>query len=187
MKQTLVIIALLALVTLSTGCAASGNTVQERRNSVPEMEEETLERFYREVTYAKRQLENADGYGVFSNGNVNLIIASAGTGYGVVVNNKTGERTFMRMAMGGLGLGFGVKDYRVVMLFPNREVLTRFLKDGWEFGGHADAAAKASDLGGEASVQGALGEIKTYSFTKAGLALQATLAGKKYWQDDSLN
>ncbi len=187
MKQTLVIIALLALVTLSTGCAASGNTVQERRNSVKEMEEETLERFYREVTYAKRQLENAAGYGVFSNGNINLLIASAGTGYGVVVNNKTGERTYMRMAMGGLGLGFGVKDYRVVMLFPNREVLARFLEDGWEFGGHADAAAKASDLGGEASVQGALGEIKTYSFTKAGIALQATLAGTKYWQDDSLN
>ena len=92
MKQTLVIIALLALVTLSTGCAASGNTVQERRNSVKEMEEETLERFYREVTFAKRRLENAAGYGVFSNGNVNLIIASAGTGYGVVVDHKTGER-----------------------------------------------------------------------------------------------
>ena len=35
----------------------------------------------------------------------------------VVVENATQKRTYMKMALGGVGLGLGVKDYRVVMMF----------------------------------------------------------------------
>ena len=143
--------------------------------------------FNKEVANGPQKIKDAAGYGVFSNANVNLLIASAGSGYGVVVNNKTNERTYMKMALGGVGLGLGVKDYRVVMIFPKAETMEKFITEGWEVGGHADAAAKAGDKGAEGSKQGAIGDIETYSFTEAGLALQATLAGSKYWKYDELN
>ena len=53
---------------------------------------------------------------------------------------------------------------------------------------NADAAAKTSGGGAEASGEGTVsGDIEVYSMTEAGLALQATVKGTKYWQDDSLN
>ena len=186
-KHGLVALLLVSFL-LVGGCSVSGGgSVEDKRAVVNDMAQKTLERFNKEVANGPQKLKDAAGYGVFSNANVNLLIASAGSGYGVVVNNKTNERTYMKMAMGGVGLGLGAKDYRVVMIYPKAETLENFVTKGWEAGAHADAAAKAGDKGAEASKQGAIGDIETYSFTEAGLALQATLAGTKYWKYDELN
>ena len=111
------ILSLVIIVTIA-GCGPRGNlTVAEKRQVVMDMEKETLERLYKESPETKEKVEKAVGYGTFSNANVNLIFASAGGGYGVVVENATQKRTYMKMALGGVGLGLGVKDYRVVMMF----------------------------------------------------------------------
>jgi len=191
MKNALLPILVLSIVglILVSGCGPSKNLpLAERRQVVMDMEEETLQRLYREHPATKSKIKDSAGYGVFSNANVNLILASAGGGYGVVVDNATGKRTYMKMALGGIGLGLGVKDYRQVLIFKNKETLNTFITSGWEFGGHADAAAKAGETGGELSGEGDISSnIEVYSMTEAGLALQATVAGTKYWKDDSLN
>lgn len=177
------------LLSLMSGCGPSKKLpLTERKQLVGNMETETLERLYREQPATKDKIRKAAGYGVFSNANVNLILASAGGGYGVVVDKATGKRTYMKMALGGLGFGLGVKDYRQVLIFKSKESLKTFTESGWEFGGHADAAAKAGESGGELSSEGAIGaDIEAYSMTESGLALQATVTGTKYWKDDDLN
>jgi len=177
-------------VVLLAGCGPKkkGLTLDERRQSVTDMEKETLQRLYKESPDAQAKLESAPGYGVFSNANVNLVLVSAGGGYGVVVDNATKQRTYMRMALGGVGLGLGAKDYRVVMIFKDKDTMTQFVEKGWDAGAHADAAAKAGDKGAEASAEGDIRKgIDVYSMTEAGLALQATIAGTKYWKDKELN
>lgn len=188
-KALLKIILSLAIIVTMAGCGPGGNlTVVEKRQVVMDMENETLERLYREVPGTKEKIAKAAGYGTFSNANVNLIFASAGGGYGVVVDNATGKRTYMKMALGGVGLGLGVKDYRVVMIFRNKNTLDNFVQSGWDFSAHADAAAKAGASGGELSGEGdIISGIEVYSMTESGLALQATVAGTKYWKDDELN
>ncbi|MHC5157126.1 MAG: YSC84-related protein, partial [Planctomycetota bacterium] len=136
---------------------------------------------------AEEEIGKAAGYAAFSNANVNIIFASAGGGYGVVVDNETGAKTYMKMGSGGVGLGLGAKDYRQVLIFSTKDSMNKFIDKGWVFGGHADAAAKAGDKGGEASGEGAIGEVKVYAMTEAGLALQATVTGTKYWKDNELN
>ena len=94
----------------------------------------------------------------------------------------------MKMALGGVGFGMGAKDYRIVMIFKDKPTLNKFLESGWDFGAHADAAAKAGETGGELSEEGdVISGIEVYSMTETGLALQATVAGTKYWKDDKLN
>jgi len=179
----------LAIIGTITGCGPRGNlTVVEKQQVVMDMEKETLERLYKESPETRQKVENAPGYGVFSNANVNLIFASAGGGYGVVVDNETQKRTYMKMALGGLGLGLGAKDYRVVMVFKNKATMEKFVESGWDVGAHADAAAKAGESGGEVSGEGDIRSgVEVYSMTESGLALQATVAGTKYWKDDELN
>src|SRR4030043_1015192 len=183
-STTLNTILFLAIVALIAGCGPRGNlTVVEKRQVITDMEKETLERLYKESPGTKDKIEKAAGYGTFSNANVNLIFASAGSGYGSVVENATGKRTYMKMALGGVGLGLGVKDYRVVMIFKDKATLDKFIESGWDVGAHADAAAKAGGSGAEVSEEaGFRSGIDIYSMTESGLALQATIAGTKYWK-----
>jgi lipid-binding SYLF domain-containing protein len=169
------------------GCATTnGTTPNEKRQTVMSMQEKTLSDLYKVKPHVKSEIASAPGYAVFSNVNVNVIFASLGGGYGVVTE-KGGKRTFMKMAEAGIGLGLGVKDFRAVFVFHDRATLDKFISSGWEFGGHADAAAKASDkgaaVGGEVLIDG----ITIYQLTESGLALQATVKGTKYWKDDELN
>lgn len=152
------------------------------------MREETIAELYKEKPIAKDKIAKAAGFAVFSNLNVNLFVVSAGSGYGVAHNSKSGADTFMKMGTVGVGLGAGVKDFRAVIIFKDAATLKTFTNDGWEWGGHADAAAVAGDKGGEAGVAGEVtGGMEIYTFTESGVALQAMIAGTKYWQDDDLN
>ena len=182
-------LSIIVIIASLAGCGPRGNmTITEKRQVIMDMEKETLARLYREAPETKEKIKKAAGYGTFSNANVNLILISAGGGYGSVVDNSTGKRTYMKMALGGVGLGLGVKDYRVVMIFKDKTALDKFVESGWDVGAHADAAAKAGESGGEVSGEGDIRSgVDVYSMTESGLALQATIAGTKYWKDDKLN
>jgi hypothetical protein len=54
----------------------------------------------------------------------------------------------MKMGEVVIGLGLGVKDFRAIFVFHEHYTINKFIESGWEFGGHADAEAKASDKGG---------------------------------------
>ena len=187
MFRTLTVMFMIALLSI-TGCATTGgNTKSEKQTSILKMKNEVLSDLYKIKPDVKAQIANAPGYAVFSNANVYLIFVSAGGGHGVVKNNRTGKYTFMKMGEVGVGLGLGVKDFRGVFVFHNTETMNRFIEEGWAFGGQADAAAKASDKGAAVGGEITIDNITIYQLTEAGLALQATVTGTKYWKDDSLN
>jgi hypothetical protein len=95
----------------------------------------------------KDVVKKAAGYATFKNVNVNLLLVASANGYGLLVDNKTGTETFMRMGSLGGGVGAGVKDVRVVFIFHDPSVMKQFVEEGWELGGQADAAAKYKDAG----------------------------------------
>ena len=112
MKKTCFVLVLLASIVVA-GCGPKKSlTLEERRQVVLDMEQDTLAKLYAESPEAKDKVANGAGYGVFTNANVNIIFVAAGGGYGVVVDNATDQRTYMKMAEGGVGLGLGAKDYR---------------------------------------------------------------------------
>ena len=188
MMKTAILLTVFMLSIVLTGCSPGSKLNKEEKIQADNtMAEEALLRLYTERPSTEDEIKEAAGYAAFSNANVNIILASVSGGYGVAVNNATGEKTYMRMGAGGLGLGLGAKDFRQVMVFNTEETLKKFIYSGWVFGGHADAAAKAGDKGAELSGEGAIGAVKVYSMTEAGLALQATVTGTKYWKDDELN
>jgi lipid-binding SYLF domain-containing protein len=57
----------------------------------------------------------------------------------------------MKMVSAGAGLGIGVKDYRVILVFADEKALTRFLDSGWSGSAQTDAAAKAGEKGAASS------------------------------------
>ena len=179
---------LLLLLLFPASCTATGmtrGTPGERRQAIQDMRQEVLTQLYSVKPDTRAQIASASGYAVFSNANVNLILASFGGGIGVVRSN--GSDTYMRMGEVGIGIGAGVKDFRAIFVFHNSDALERFMDVGISVGGQADAAAKAGDLGGSVSGEAMLDNVTVYQLTQSGLALQATIKGTRYWQDADLN
>jgi len=162
-------------------------TPSERRQAILEMRQDVLSELYSLKPDTQSQIANATGYAVFSNANINLILASFGGGIGVVRSNSNNNDTYMRMGEVGIGIGAGVKDFRAVFVFHNEDALERFMDVGLSVGGQADAAAKAGDLGGAVSGEAIVDNVSVYQMTQSGLALQATIKGTRYWQDADLN
>ncbi|MEL7535842.1 MAG: YSC84-related protein [Pseudomonadota bacterium] len=177
----------LMLIGIAAGCASPGQTAAEQRLATTDMRSQVLADLYVEKASARDEIAAAPGYAVFSNANVNVILASVGGGYGVVRDNANGVDTYMRMGEVGLGLGAGIKDYRVVFVFHDRETMVDFVENGWSFGAQADAAAKASDKGKAVGAEAIADDVTVYQLTESGLALQATLKGTRYWRDSKLN
>lgn len=179
---------LLCLPLLVGGCVTTGkSTVAQKRAAINTMKNDVLRELYKHKPDVRSQISSAAGYGVFSNANINLLLASFGGGQGMVHNNASGHDTYMKMGEVGVGLGLGVKDFRVVFVFHDQATLKRFVEQGWAFGVQGDAAAKAGDKGGAVGGEATVDNISIYQLTENGLALQATVKGTKYWKDDELN
>ena len=176
-----------ALISLALSVTAVAGSV-EKRAKIDTMSTEVITALYSQESSAEDQIKNSYGYATFSNIGVNVVFLSAGGGKGVAINNKSGARTYMKMASAGVGLGLGVKDFRAVFIFHTKDAFNSFVNKGWDFSGQADAAAKSGKKGGEKSGAVDIGDgVTVYQMTKAGLALQATLQGTKYWKNKKLN
>lgn len=188
MKKVLQLILGLAVVLIVSSCTTTqGTSAQEKRQAALNMRTQVLADLYKLNPDARAQIAASPGYAVFSNANVNLLFASLGGGYGVVENKRLKKTVYMKMGEAGVGFGLGVKDFRAVFIFKTQESLDAFIDNGWEFGGHVDAAAKAGDKGAAIGGEALLNGVTIYQITESGLALQATLKGTKYWKDSDLN
>ena len=70
---------------------------EQKRAEVRKMVGETLARLYKIQPGARKAVEGAAGYAVFSNFGMKIFLAGGGSGEGLAVNNKTRKETFMKM------------------------------------------------------------------------------------------
>ena len=189
MKIQSLLLSLLLVFFLVSSCARpKGETPQEKRDFIQRMKNNTLAELYAKKPYAKQLVENASGYAVFSSFNTQLLIIGSGNGFGVAVDNSSGDNIYMRMAEGGVGLGVALKDFREVIVFNNKAVFIEFVTEGWNYGAQGDAAAKYKDDGGSSSGEVPLNsDIVVFQMTKDGIALRASIGASKVWIDDELN
>jgi len=183
-------VAALAMPAQAALFGPKGDDVEKKRDAVRKDREAILAKLYAAQPDAKDKIQKAAGYATFNNKNMNLFLLSTGHGYGMVVD-KGGKETFMAMGSLGGGLGLGAKDLSVVFIFKNADVMKKFMESGWQFGGEADATAKKGEKGAaaskEAGVDTGANVFEIYQMTDTGVALQATVAGTKYWKDKDLN
>lgn len=153
------------------------------RAEIDQMESGTLQRLFAESPDARERFETAPAYAVFDTRKMSFLITTA-FGSGVAVNRETGERTYMKMAEGGVNYGAGAQLYQVIFLFPTPDSYRDFVNKGWDAGAGADAVAGKDDENlGLRLPDG----TSVYKLNEKGIALSATLTGTKYWKWDELN
>ena len=182
------------MIALSIGLQAcapapvSQNQVQDQRADIRAMANETLAQLYQQYPDARRQIERAAGYAVFSNFGFKVMFMGSATGQGLAVSRATRRETFMRMVELQPGYGFGVQRFRLVFVFETPQAFEQFVDSGWEFGANAMASAQSStqQMGSQLGVSVSPG-VLMYQLSEQGAIVGVSITGAKYYPDPNLN
>jgi lipid-binding SYLF domain-containing protein len=168
--------------------APSEAKILQAREQIREVADDGLAALYEAAPGARSVIEHAAGYAVFSTFGIKLFFAGGTNGKGVVVNNRTQRRTYMKMVGLQAGLGLGIKKDRLIFVFETQSALNAFINQGWEFGASASLAAAADNQGGSLAGAASVSPgVYLYQITSTGLAAQISASGTKYFKDGDLN
>ncbi len=164
-----------------------GKTTAEKQEEIRTSSRQILDELYTLNPEARKAVEGAAGYAVFSNFGMKLGLAGGGSGKGMAVDNATHAVTFMKMVEIQAGFGLGAKTFKLVWVFESPALLKQFVDSGWELGGQSTAAAQAGKKG--KSIAGAIcisQGVWLYQMVGTGLALEMTAKGTKYYKDKKI-
>lgn len=176
--------------TSKTGSTASSPAAAKQRQEILAMRDATLKRLYKAKPAVRNEIAKAEGYAVFNANQANVVLLVAGTGEGVLVDNQTGQPTFMKMHRLGTGPGLGFKKYKQVLVFKSRKVLETFKSVGADVNASGDATVKLTEHGDGKVLDTAVSldpMISVYQLTDRGVLLQANWGGMAYLPDGTLN
>jgi len=162
-----------------SGCASiPGKTGEEQAETIEALVERTLADLYNQEPKAKNAIADSVGYVVMNNKITKIPVVGAGSGYGVAINTKTGEKTYLKMARFDVGGGWGARAVRPVLIFLDEKKFNDFIDGLWEAQAGAEAAAKVGETGAAGGAgSGDLPGNKGYSvhmITDAGVSATAT-------------
>jgi lipid-binding SYLF domain-containing protein len=155
----------------------------DKRDRLDAMAKEALDELFGANEGAKALYDKAAGWAVFDNLKISFGI-SGGGGNGVAVDKSSGDRTYMKMGTGGVGLGLGGKKYQVIFLFEKADGFTSFVEKGWQADTQAGAAAGTAGASAATTFHNGLA---IFQITEKGLVASADISGTKYWKNKKLN
>lgn len=170
-------------VSKTASSLTSSETPEQTRVKIDSMAQRTLERLFTEVPQSQTLYEQAAGYAVFDTRKFSFLITS-GFGAGVLIDNASGSRTYMKMATGGANVGMGAEFHQLVFLFEKPKDLADFVAGRLETG--SEASATAGTVAEGLSMRFVDG-VAVYKLTESGLKLTLDITGTRYWKDDTLN
>jgi len=147
---------------------------------------DTLNQLYAAQPSARRAVEQAAGHAVFSEISTKILLAGGGGGKGIVVDTVADQESFMLMATLQAGYGMGIEKIHLVWVFERESDLKNFVSSGYELGVSANLQAQAGGDLYDGAVEVQPG-VWLYQLSDAGLALDLTVEGTKYFKDPDLN
>ena len=181
-QRSMLVAMICVLGSLTAHAQNTSTEAAQRRLEIDANAKSTLDDLLKTQPTSKELYERAVGYAVFTATKAGFIV-SGGSGTGVAVNKKTGARTYMRMGMGGIGLGIGAQRYSLIILFETDSHLDKFVAGGWDSSATAEAAAGQEGVAMRSSFYKG---VAFYQITDKGLMAHADVTGTKFWVIDEL-
>ena len=167
---------------------AAKSKISEQQAEINRMSRETLQRLYAKEPSAERVIKKSYAYATLSNAGVKVLLVGSSHGRGLAVNNKTGEKVYLKMKEMDAGLGIGAKEYDLVFVITNKAAWDSFIVGKTRFGGSVEAAAKDGIAGGAIEGASIAAEgVYVYQMTTKGLSIDVSMKGTKIYADKKLN
>jgi lipid-binding SYLF domain-containing protein len=127
----------------------------------------------------KERIASSVGYAILSGNITKVPFVGGGSGYGVAISNKTGEKTYLEITKFDVGGGWGARSLRFVIVFQDEKKFNTFINGVWNASAGAEASAKVKDTGaaggaGSGDLPGDKG-YSVYFLTDAGVSVTWTV------------
>ena len=173
---------LVALLVASCSSTHRSMSVEEKRDFLAEAEQKTLAELIEKRPETQAEMDRSVGHAVFSNRSAKIPFIGAGDGIGVVFDKKTGERTYLKVQRLDVGGGFGIREYRLVVVFFEEEPLEKLAGGKLELAAGAEAGAGKGDVGlGTEGISGKQKEkLALYQLSDTGVSATITVRLIRY-------
>ena len=111
------------------------------RSDINQEASETIEALVEKDPLLKDAIDTSVGYFAVQVSAASAAIIGGGAGTGVLHDKENSTRTYMDVRRYDLGIGLGVRKFRILILFNTREALEDFRQGGWDSTVGAEAAA----------------------------------------------
>ena len=155
-----------------TACSSlSVSEKEEKRNALDEMAATAIAGLVEQDETLQQQIDEALGYAVINMKVTKVPIVGAGGGEGVFVDAITNKHQYFTVSRFDLGLGWGVRSYKALVLIKSQDVRDRLRGGIWEFQAGAEASA------GTAASEGAVADedYTVHILADGGASATATL------------
>ncbi len=143
----------------------------DKRQQLNAEAEETIALMIERDPGIQQELEEAVGYFVTRVSAANVAVIGGGQGIGVLVNTRSGGRSYLNVKQFDLGAGLGVRYFRVLLIIKTAEKFED-IRGGWTFRGVASNVA-AGKTGTENTSQAGEG-LSVHILSESGVSIAAT-------------
>jgi len=166
-------------------CATLSPAEREaKRAELDTMADTTIETVLVATPEARDVLDRSVGYLVIDMKVTKVPVFGAGKGFGVVVDRRTGIRTYLKVSRFEVGGGLGAQAFKVVVVFEDDKLLEKAAGGAWHYEAGAEMAAGSASA--EGTVQKKTKGFKAYRIAEGGAAATVTVkvARAKPFLDD---
>jgi hypothetical protein len=140
------------LLTMLSSCASlSEEEANSKRKEIDSMGDTALSRLLEIRPELQSAFEASPGYAIADMKLTKVPVFGASGGPGLVVDRRTGARTYLKVTRFDVGGGMGIATFKVVILFQDAELLEQAMSGFWHFDAGAEAGAGGVSAEGSAS------------------------------------
>lgn len=166
----------------------SAEQKDDERAQLRAMRDQTLKDLYAQRPATRAEIAKAKGYAVVGASGLNLVLLVGAEGGGMIVDQRSGKETFIRMLRAGTGPGLGYMKYRYVLVFKNDTAFDQFLTLGVDVSAQGNATIKPGGVGESTDAMASFTPyVSVYQLMDKGVNVQANWGGTKYFKDPDLN
>jgi hypothetical protein len=159
---------------LLAACASPSSEEQgPTRDELDKMGENTIATLFKTKPQLQELLDKSVGYTVVNMTITKIPVVGTGVGYGVVIDRRTGNRSYIRVSQFEVGGGLGAEKFKVLIIFDDAKLLERTAAGTW----HYEAGAKAAS--GSESTEAATSQsdrgYKAFKLSESGMCVRVTV------------
>lgn len=159
------------LLFVLVGCASMTMAEKEqKRGELDAMFAAGVAAFIEQDPEVEEELEASVGYAVASMQVTKIPFIGWGGGEAVLIDNSTQQRGYYTISRFDVGGGFGVRAYKVLMVFASQAIVDKWKTGKWEFKAGAEASAGTAGADGGFSGTG----FTMYTLSEGGASATVT-------------
>jgi len=172
-SQTTYSIVVIAFILLAACATPSPEEKGPTRGELDKMGENTIATLIKTKPQLQELLDKSVGYTVVNMTITKIPVVGTGVGYGVVIDRRTGTRSYIRVSQFEVGGGLGTEKYKVLIVFDDAKLLEKAAAGTWHYdaGAQAVAGGESADTSASKSGEG----YKAFKLTESGTCVRVTV------------